>query len=171
MKNIIRKAVCIIATFMMLTVPSLSQLSAKMPARSEDIITDTTGKITSKEKKKLSIQLDEKFTEIGVTPYVLVTEDVPKDISLDNYARMVRNSWHIRTEDALIIVMSDRGLGLCGPMEDNKESSDDISGLLRPYQEDAIRDKSVIKSAKSRHYAVALKHCLLYTSPSPRDRG
>lgn len=157
MKNIIRKTVCILAAVMMLAVPSLSEASAKMPARSEDVITDTTGKITSKEKKKLSIQLDEKFAEIGVTPYVLVTEDVPKDISLDNYARKVRNSWHIKTKDALIIIVSDRGFGLCGPMENERESSNGIDDILRPYQEDAIRDKSVIKSAKSRHYAVALK--------------
>lgn len=92
MKNIIRKAVCIIATVMMLTVPSLSLSSAKMPARSEDIITDTTGKLSSKERKQLNRQLDKKFTKIGVTPYVLVTEKVPEDITLDDYARHVRNS-------------------------------------------------------------------------------
>lgn len=157
MKNIIRKTVCIIATVMMMAVPSLSQSSAKMPARSEDIITDTTGKLSSKERKQLNRQLDKKFTKIGVTPYVLVTEEVPEDITLDDYARHVRNSWHIKTKDALIIIISNRGLGLCGPMKDEKESSNNIRDILKSYQEEAITDKSVVRAAKSRHYAAALR--------------
>lgn len=157
MKNIIRKTACIIATVIMLTVPSLSEASAKMPVRSEDIITDTTDSMSAKERKQLNRQLDKKFTKIGVTPYVLVTEDVPEDISLDDYARKVRNSWHIKTKDALIIIVSDKGLGLCGPMKDEKESSDGIDDILKSYQENAIMDKSVIKAAKSKHYATALK--------------
>lgn len=156
MKNIIRKAVCVIATVMMLAVPSLSLSSAKMPARSEDIITDTTGKLSSKERKQFNRQLDKKFTKIGVTPYVLVTEKVPEDITLDDYARHVRNSWHIKSKDALIIIISDRGLGLYGPMEDEKESSNNIRDIVKPYQEKAITDKPVIRAAKSKHYAAAL---------------
>lgn len=157
MKNIIRKTVCIIATVMMLAVPSLSQSSAKMSVRSEDIITDTTGKLSSKEKKQFNRQLDKKFTKIGITPYVLVTEDVPEDVTLDDYARHVRNSWHVKSKDALIIIISDRGLGLCGPMKDEKESSNNIRDIMKPYQEEAIMDKSVIKAAKSRHYAASLR--------------
>lgn len=157
MKNIIRKTVCIIATVMMLTVPSLAQSSAKMPVRSEDIITDTTGKLSSKERKQLNRQLDKKFTKIGVTPYVLVTEDVPEDITLDDYARHARNSWHVKSKDALIVIISDRGLGLCGPMKDEKESSNNISDILKSYQEEAITDKPVIRAAKSKHYAAALR--------------
>ncbi len=157
MKNIIRKTVCIIATVMMMAVPSLSQSSAKMPARSEDIITDTTGKLSSKERKQLNRQLDKKFTKIGVTPYVLVTEEVPEDITLDDYARHVRNSWHIKTKDALIIIISNRGLGLCGPMKDEKESSNNIRDILKSYQEEAITDKSVVRAAKSKHYVAALR--------------
>lgn len=43
-------------------------------------------------------------------------------------------------------------------MEDEKESSNNIREIVKPYQEKAITDKPVIKAAKSRHYAAALRH-------------
>ena len=94
----------------------------KIPVRSDGIITDTTDTMSSKDIDLLNTKLDEQFSNIDVTPYVVVTEDVPDGLSPDTYAKNIRNHWNMKSKDAVIIVVSDDGIGLCGPMDAKKKS-------------------------------------------------
>lgn len=128
-----------------------------MPVRSDGIITDATDTLSSKDIDLLNTRLDEQFSNIDVTPYVVVTEDVPDGLSPDTYARNIRNHWNLKSKDAVVVVVSDDGIGLCGPMDAKKKSINNIESAMKYYQANALKDESVTKEAKKKHYKKAIE--------------
>lgn len=129
----------------------------KIPVRSDGIITDATDTLSSKDIDLLNTKLDEQFSNIDVMPYVVVTEDVPDGLSPDTYAKNIRNHWNMKSKDAVVIVVSDDGIGLCGPMDAKKKSSNNIENVMKYYQANALKDEAVTKEAKKKHYKKAIE--------------
>lgn len=126
-----------------------------IPKKSAGIITDMTGTLSQKDMDEMGVKIDQQFSTIDVTPYVIVTEDIPDGLSPDTYARNVRNKWNITYSDALFIVISDKGIGLSGPTDGHSKGKNNVSSVL--YHSSELKDDSVVDAAMHKQYLKALK--------------